>query len=396
MAGLAACLAGTAACRRSASSAHAPSAQDAGFEVVLATGTIGIGGTISKALDEAGVSPAEGFKIQQALKPHQSLRAARPQHRYEIHRSTIGTVVRMNYFTNPFEYYQIERAGSAFHVRAMTVPFTQETLGVQGTIENSLWESMTGAGIPPDVIWRFSDIFGWRVDFLTEPRKGDRFRLIWTRDLYGSNTRDGEILAASYANAGRPEFVAFLIGNDYFDREGQSLRGEFLRAPLAYRRISSGFTSRRFHPILRYNRPHHGTDYAAPSGTPVQSIGDGRVISAGYDRGLGYVVRVRHSGSYVSIYGHLKGFAKGIRSGVTVKQGQTVGYVGSTGLSTGPHLHFAFEVGGRLVNFLNYKFKSKARIVPAAQQAEFTRIKKERFEALSRLSGPSIQKIELN
>ena len=157
---------------------------------------------------------------------------------------------------------------------------------------------------------------------------------------------------------------------EYFDAEGASLRRAFLHAPLNFRRISSGFTNRRFHPILRIWRPHHGTDYAAATGTPAVAVGDGVVFARGYEGGLGNVVKVRHNGTYSTYYGHLSRFAKGVNVGTRVRQGQVIGYVGSTGLSTGPHLHFEMIKNGTSVNFLTLKVPSVGS-VPAERKRAF-------------------------
>jgi murein DD-endopeptidase MepM/ murein hydrolase activator NlpD len=358
--------------------------------VLSSSGTIGLGGSLSNALRETGISSLDAFQIERSLKPVFNIRHAKSQHHFEILRSTSGVFLEMKYWPDEFSYFEVVRSSQAvFSATRVEIPTRTSWVAVSGQVQSSLWESMRGEGVPPEMIYKFADIFGWRIDFLTEPRAGDRFRMLWTRDSQPLASRDGDILAASYENRGRSEIMAFKLGDDYFDRQGQSMRGEFLRAPLAYRRISSGFTNRRFHPILRYYRPHHGTDYSAPYGTPVQSIGDGRVISAGYDQGIGNAVRIRHAGSYISIYGHLRGFAKGIHSGVSVHQGQTVGYVGSTGLSTGPHLHFGFETGGQLVNFLTFKFSSKVKSVALAQKETFTQLKRQMLQILSQLPANS-------
>jgi len=356
--------------------------------VVISSGTIGTGGTIGQAFEQARVSPTEAFAAQQALNKQFSVRHARPEHRYEIHRSTSNTFVRFIYWPNSFESYVVVRSTTGgFVATHEEVTVTEERMGMRGELESSLWEAMEKQGVPAEMIWRFADVFGSRVDFLTEPRKGDTFRMVWTRDRYEDSVRDGDILYASYKNGQEPELFAFLLDNEYYDQNGRSMRGQFLRAPLSYRRISSGFNPRRRHPVLRIVRPHHGTDYAAPRGTPVQSIGSGLVIAVGWDGGLGKAVRIRHAGSYVSIYGHLSSFAQGLHVGQRVEQGQFIGRVGSTGLSTGPHLHFGFEKNGRLVDFLRQKFELKARTVPDSERERFRDLKKKALEDLAHLGN---------
>jgi murein DD-endopeptidase MepM/ murein hydrolase activator NlpD len=220
------------------------------------------------------------------------------------------------------------------------------------------------------VIVELADIFAWNIDFLTETRDGDRFALTWKED----RTPDGrlvevKILGAIYDGKATGHHRATRFMDDYYDEKGVSLRKAFLHAPLNFRRISSGFTNRRFHPILRQWRPHHGTDYAAASGTPVVAVGDGTVISQGLSGGLGNLVKVRHNATYTTYYGHLSRFAKGVGAGTRVRQGQVVGYVGSTGLSTGPHLHFEVLKNGTTVNFLTLKMPAMGSVPEGRMKA---------------------------
>lgn len=271
---------------------------------------------------------------------------------------------------------------------ASKITLEESTVGVSGQIQGSLWDAMTRQGVPPEMIIRFAELFSWRLDFLTEPRKGDTYKLIWKRNHGNGAIRDTDIICASYISHEKGEFFAYPLAGEYFDTDGNSLKGEFLRAPLVYRRISSYFTEHRFHPILRIYRPHHGIDYAAPAGTPASSIADGIVIAKDWGGGLGNELRVRHAGSYVSIYGHLRGYARGIHIGSHVKQGQVIGYVGSTGLSTGPHLHFGFERDGQLINFFSLKMKNSRRSIPPAERQHFEQIKQSDGALLAQLAQP--------
>ena len=230
-------------------------------------------------------------------------------------------------------------------------------------MENSLWEAMSGQSVPPSVIMEFADIFAWKIDFLTEPRKGDAFALLWEerRTALGAPC-PAKILGAVYRGAETGEEYAFYYGNSYYDEKGASLRRAFLRAPLSYRRISSYFSRSRFHPILRIYRPHYGIDYAAPSGTPVSAVADGTAAFAGWKGGYGKFIELRHGGTYVTGYGHLRSFAKGLKAGKKVSQGDVIGYVGMTGLATGPHLDFSIKKNGRFVNFLRLELPPAASL----------------------------------
>jgi murein DD-endopeptidase MepM/ murein hydrolase activator NlpD len=220
---------------------------------------------------------------------------------------------------------------------------------VQGLIETSLWDAIKKDSINPMVALELSEMYAWTVDFFgLQP--GDNFTVVYDELFVDTISIGlGRIHAASFNHAGK-QLLAIPFTQDsvetYFDAEGNSLRRAFLKAPLRFSRISSRFSGSRLHPILKIRRPHYGVDYAAPIGTPVYSIGDGRVIMAGYQSGSGRIVKVRHNGVYTSTYMHLSGFGKGIQTGKYVMQGELLGYVGSSGLSTGPHLDFRVSRNG--------------------------------------------------
>lgn len=229
---------------------------------------------------------------------------------------------------------------------------------LHGALNGSLYESLLAAGADANLVMRYADLLAWQVDFLTEPRDGDGFRiLVETEHLDGKDLGFGHILAAeyrgerAYARAVRYRDVAGDL--DWYDDEGRSVRRAFLKSPLNYRRISSGFSARRNHPILKRAMPHYGVDYAAPQGTPVSALGSGVVEFAGRHGGYGNYIEVRHSSTYTTCYGHLWKFASGIRRGTRVEQGQVIGYVGMTGLATGPHLDFRVRKNGSYVNPLH-------------------------------------------
>jgi len=220
---------------------------------------------------------------------------------------------------------------------------------VNGNITTSLWDAITNNNINPLVALQLSEMYAWTVDFFgLQP--GDHFTVVYDELFVDSVSIGlGKIYAASFNHVGK-ELLAIPFMQDsvetYFDAAGNSLRRAFLKAPLRFSRISSRFSGSRMHPILKIRRPHYGVDYAAPIGTPVYAIGDGRVVMAGYQSGSGRIVKVRHNGVYTSTYMHLSGFGKGIAAGKYVMQGELLGYVGSSGLSTGPHLDFRVSRNG--------------------------------------------------
>jgi len=222
-----------------------------------------------------------------------------------------------------------------------------------GTINSSLWNAMIDGSYNPNLANELSEVYAWTIDFFGI-QKGDQFEVMYEQ-LYVDNKPIGigKILASRFQHHNKDLFAFYFEQDslgDYFDENGQSLMRTFLKAPLKYSRISSGFSNARYHPVLKIYRPHHGVDYAAPSGTPVYAIGDGVVTRKGYQKGGGgNYLYIKHNGTYTTAYMHLKGFAKGVAQGVRVSQGQLIGYVGSTGLSTGPHLDFRFFRNGNAV-----------------------------------------------
>jgi murein DD-endopeptidase MepM/ murein hydrolase activator NlpD len=229
---------------------------------------------------------------------------------------------------------------------------------VAGIIESSLWVTMTEAGADPLLIHSLSEVFAWQVDFY-RIQKGDRFKVIYEQLFVDEEEAGiGKILGA-YFNHHEEDYYGVYFdqgsGISYFDEKGQSLQKQFLRSPLRYKRISSRYTRRRYHPVLKRYRAHLGTDYAAPTGTPIRSVGDGVVEEARYSQYNGNYVKIRHNSVYSTQYLHMSKFGRGIRGGVKVVQGQVIGYVGSTGLANGPHLCFRFWKNGQQVDALKVK-----------------------------------------
>ena len=233
-----------------------------------------------------------------------------------------------------------------------------KTEHIEGVINTSLWNAIKDANGDANLTMELSDIYSWTVDFFgIQP--GDTFKVVYeNRYIYDECIGMGKILACYLNNAGSKHYAYYFEQNgngQYFDENGANLRKAFLKAPLNYRRISSTFSNARRHPVTKVVRPHHGVDYAAPTGTPVVTVGDGTVIEKGWDKkGGGNYLKIRHNSTYTTTYMHLNGFAKGIQKGSKVKQGDLIGYVGSTGMSTGPHLDFRLNKNGTYINPLTF------------------------------------------
>lgn len=351
------------------------------------TYALNAGDTLGESLKESGLSPENRIQITSNLSKIMPMNKCKPGDRYEIVFSSPAGYISFEYFSTGFDYYSVVKTSYGALAQKKTRRSEKRVASAAGSIETSLWESMTAKGIAPEVILSFADIFAWQIDFLTEPRKGDLYKLIYEQYAADDGTvKNGEIIAAQYTASGQT-YTAMLFTDskgrkDYFSPEGKSLESAFLKAPLQFRRISSHFSRRRFHPILKYFRPHLGIDYAAPSGTPVSSIGEGTVTFAGVKGGFGKYIAIRHSNGYASYYGHLLRFAKGVRRGNRIRQGQLIGYVGSTGLSSGPHLDFRVTKNGSFINFLRLKLPS-ARVIGEQDKEAFKALKKELFTRLS-------------
>jgi murein DD-endopeptidase MepM/ murein hydrolase activator NlpD len=334
------------------------------------------GDTLAGSLSDTGLSVKSQGEIANAIQKVFNPKNCKACDNYDVAMTTSGGWVNFRYNTLGLDYYTVAKStdGKA-NAQKLTIAAKKEITGETGTIQTSLWESMTAKNIPGDVIVNFTDIFAWDIDFLTEPRAGDTFKVIRERFVADNGKiLSGRILAARYTASGQIYEAVLFTGpdgkSDYFTPKGEALRRAFLKAPLSYRRISSHFTLKRWHPILKYFRPHLGIDYAAPSGTPIDSIGEGTVMFAGRKDGFGNQVGIRHPNGYASYYGHMKGFGKGIRAGKHVTQGQLIGYVGMTGLATGPHLDFRISQNGKFVNFERLKFPH-AQNIPSKNTRQF-------------------------
>jgi len=244
---------------------------------------------------------------------------------------------------------------------------------IEGTIESSLWNSLVAMDADPNLANELSEIYAWTIDFFGL-QKGDTYKAIYQKQLVdGKYIGLGRVEATLMIHGGDSLYAFYFVQNDkgdYFDEKGSSLQRTFLKAPLRYTRISSRFSNSRLHPVLKIRRPHHGVDYAAPEGTPVFSVGDGTVTKKGYQkRGGGNFISIKHNGTYSTTYMHLKGYAKGMAVGKHVRQGELIGYVGKTGLATGPHLDFRFYRNGQAIDPLKVESPPSLPIDTAYQQA---------------------------
>ena len=307
-------------------------------------------------LQDLGFTPENAARLTASAQSVFDLRHLRAGNKLSVGRSVLGEFRAIKYRIDADRVLLISAKGNDFRSEIQTIPSETEMKGVAGEIHGSLFESVIDAGEKPELAMRLAEIFGWDLDFYTDPRPGDTFRVVVEKKMLsnGEMSSYGRILAAEYVNGNRP-YRAVLFHDPagapaYYTPEGKSMKKAFLHSPLKFAAvITSHFSQSRFHPILKQYRPHLGIDYAAPSGTPVQTIGDGRVIFAGPKGGAGNLIEVQHSNGYTTYYMHLSRVL--VHSGQRVEQGERIGLVGMTGLATGPHLDFRIQRGKDFLNF---------------------------------------------
>jgi murein DD-endopeptidase MepM/ murein hydrolase activator NlpD len=307
-------------------------------------------------LQDLGITPENAARLTASAQSVFDLRHLRAGNTLSVGRSVLGEFRAIKYRIDADRVLLISPKGSDFHSEIQTIPSETEMKGVAGEIHGSLFESVIDAGEKPELAMRLAEIFGWDLDFYTDPRPGDTFRVVVEKKMLsnGEMSSYGRILAAEYVNGNRP-YRAVLFHDPsgvpaYYTPEGKSMKKAFLHSPLKFAAvITSHFSQSRFHPILKQYRPHLGIDYAAPSGTPVQTIGDGRVIFAGPKGGAGNLIEIQHTNGYTTYYMHLSRVL--VHSGQRVEQGERIGLVGMTGLATGPHLDFRIQRGKDFLNF---------------------------------------------
>ena len=359
-------------------------------QIKVVEGEIKEGDMIGNILKREGISDIESHYIVERLKDIFDPRKSKIGDIFQIYFDKNRNFLKFKYFERPFNYYIVEKQKGKYFSYVEEVEKYKKIFKKSGFIRNSLYESMTSININPEIVIQFAEIFESKIDFLTDCKIDDKFSIVWESwiDKNGKILKDIRILAGKYESNGQ-KFYAFWFEkenfNGFFDENGKGLQSGFLKAPLSYRRITSFFTHSRFHPIYKVYRPHLGIDYSAPIGTPVSSIGNGTVIFAGWlNNRYGKCVKIKHQNGYISYYGHLSRIENGIKNGVRVKKGQVIGYVGMTGIATGPHLDFRLKKDGKFVNFLKLKFIPEKNI-PSTYMKEFNNIKNKYMKMLDSL-----------
>ncbi|QKT04090.1 peptidoglycan DD-metalloendopeptidase family protein [Ectothiorhodospiraceae bacterium 2226] len=313
--------------------------------------TVASGDTLSALFTRMGLSVRQMHEVLNAGEGTRNLHRLRPGEELRVRLNANDQLEELVYQRSRTEAVHVTRGRDGLEVRAIDQPVEVRTRHAWGTIGTSFYAAAKDAGLSDNVIMGMADIFGWDIDFAMDLRAGDAFSLIYEEQyLDGDKIGDGAILAAEFHNRGRAVQAVRFVDPDgnvsYYTPEGLSMRKAFLRTPVDFRRISSRFQPARHHPILGQRRPHRGVDYAAPTGTPIKASGDGRITYRGNRGGYGLTIIIDHGRGYETLYAHMSSFRRGLQTGSRVRQGQVIGYVGMSGMATGPHLHYEFRVNG--------------------------------------------------
>ncbi len=343
--------------------------------------TVQSGDSLALLFNRAGLSPQQLYRITQLPIAGKRLPKVMPGQVIELGRDNQGELKHLRYAMDNKQTLQVEQQSEGLTEWVETKEVELRTAYASATIESNFWNAAVGAGMSPNQIMSLAGIFGWDIDFALDIRAGDRFSVLYEQEFIdGHFAADGKIVAAEFTNQGDTfRAVRHSDGNFYSDK-GKAMRKAFLRAPVQFNYVSSNFNPRRLHPVTKRVRPHNGTDYVAPVGTPIMAAGDGKVIKSAYNNLNGNYVFIQHGGKYVTKYLHLK--KRKVKQGQRVRQGQTIGLLGSTGRVTGAHLHYEFLVNGVHRNPRRVKLPEAADIAKK-DRAAFLAYAKEQLHTLA-------------
>ena len=354
---------------------QAPEPEPEPETLTYTTFTVKSGDSLSVLFKRAGLSDRDLYELIDQAPEARALRRIMPGNEITFGLTPEGELEELVYQRDQLRSLRFSRQDDAFASEELERTPDVQIAYRRATIDSSLFLAGQRAGMTDNLTMELAGIFGWDIDFILDIRRGDTFSVLFEEHfLDGEKIGNGPILAAEFTNRGKTfravRYVSAEGDANYFTPEGRSMRRAFLRTPVEFTRISSPFNPNRRHPVLNTIRAHKGTDYAAPRGTPVKASGDGRIRLAGRKGGYGNTVIIQHGQTYETLYAHLNAFHRNIRSGVRVKQGQIIGYVGSTGLATGPHLHYEFYVNGSVRNPVTVELP-QAESVPSSELARF-------------------------
>jgi murein DD-endopeptidase MepM/ murein hydrolase activator NlpD len=357
------------------------------------SGKVETGETFYDLMKSSETSNVEILAMAKAARKVFSLRKIKTGQPYEIRLDLNGEPETFRYEIDDHRIFVLNRKPDGWTAGVVLIEYEMRERVVEGSIQDSLYLSLVDACQPAVLAADLADVFAWDIDFALDLRYGDTYSILYEeRWRDGRYAGPGRILAARMVSRGEVYTAVYYKDatgeEDYYDSDGRSLQKQFLKSPLRFKYISSSFSTNRVHPVLKIRAPHLGVDYAAPYGTPVRAAANGRVVSIGRNGGMGKMIKIRHTGIYATVYGHLSGYATGLNVGKQVKQGEIIGYVGSTGLSTGPHLHYAFYKNGKLINPMKEQ-NPRAKSIPPS---EFDRFKTSARWLLERIQPQDSEK----
>ena len=372
---------------------QAPQAEEEPVAAGVHLVTVERGDTLSSIVQRLNIDARQVHNIMSLGHKTRTLGRLVPGETLEINVDEDGSILRLIYRMSATKSLVIKREDGELKVSQVERQYDTRVTFARGTVESSLFNAGHAAGLSDKLTMAMANIFGWDIDFVLDIRRGDTFTVMYEEYfLDGKKIDDGKILAAEFVNRGeRYQAVRYTDASghsDYYAPNGRSMRKAFLRTPVDFTRISSRF-GRRYHPILGRWRSHDGVDYAAPRGTPIKAAGDGKVVWRGRKGGYGRTIVIKHGNKYSTLYAHMRGYARGACSGCRVKQGQTIGYVGSSGLATGPHLHYEFRVYGHHRNPLKVKLPA-AKPIRARYRRDFKKSARPLLSQLNIISNPSV------
>ncbi len=355
------------------------------------------GDTMASLLARLHVEDAAAIRFLRGSAEAKGLRQLVPGRVMRAHTTEDGELLELRYAAG-LMVVTVKPTADGFRIGEQVAQLERRIVMRSGEIRTSLFAATDAARMSDTIAGQMADIFSTDIDFHRDLRRGDRFTVV--HEMYydeGEAVRSGRVLAAEFVNQGKTYQAVWFQHpsgqGDYYTAEGKSIRKAFLRSPLEFSRITSGFTESRFHPILQRWRAHRGIDYAAPAGSPVKATADGYVENASFDRGYGKVVVLRHHGKYTTLYGHLSAFGRGVSRGARVSQGQVIGYVGATGLATGPHLHYEFRINDVHQNPLRVAMPD-APPITAEQRTTFDAVARPMTQRLALLRQTNLAQLD--
>ena len=342
------------------------------------TVTVKKGDSLAKIFIREKLDPLQLHSVLKSGPAAKQLTRIYPGQTLKLLTSADQGLLELKYDMDALNTIQVKRTADKFETQLIVKVPERRTTSTAGVIENSLFMSAQKAGLPEKITMELANIFGWDIDFALDIRSGDEFAVVYEElFLNGEMIGPGHIIAAEFRNRGKTHQALRFANSkgdvDYYAPDGRSLRKAFIRTPVSFSRISSRFSLGRKHPVLNRIRAHKGVDYAAPRGTPIKATGNGKIVFRGRKGGYGKTVVIKHGRKYSTLYAHMSRYQRGLKTGSRVRQGQIIGYIGSTGLATGPHLHYEFRINGRHRNPLTVKLPS-ASPLPKKYRDDFKQI----------------------